>query len=528
MDDRRQEDLATLVNLGNTCKKIRAEVRVILFRCIRVSSLEQLEAVPASDWTRFVRCVAAGRSRLRHRSDIYERARSKFWLAWWCWWQRSFCHLVERATGLLPPTHSLATLVHNGQALANTPNRTLIIDLSMFDGDTDEVGRPGSGRQCWDEAALLIKLLRSLPRLEHLSFFADASDDSTMALLFSNLIPYPDLDTAVSSPPTDSAVPFAQRIKSFGWRQRGKPPPDLRDFSRVSPFVSSYHLLRNAPNLSFLVLDADLDLMLPEDVADAMRELAKRRPRLGESFAPISLMLCGPIAGWQNMIQQLGPLGKDIQELFIDRPVLRRHKADEVNTEKFVKDLEPLKLWPRLQLLQVGSYPFVLNEQRMITTRLARALPSLLVLGLLGEEEDTCWWGVWNSPVGEPVVHPLGDGHLDVLEESTRKARQPSYAFGIEAITRSRRSSIANDLSLRPQSLFGHPFDRQANFIAEHTIQPILGAPGSPGRRDSLAAPMWTSLHPFQAPYAPDDTTTAAAMFPQSPQLSTLSVSHTL
>lgn len=82
---------------------------------------------------------------------------------------------------------------------------------------------------------------------------------------------------------------------------------------------------------------------------------------------------------------------------------------------------------------------------------LAQAIPSLLVVGLLGEAGDTNWWGIWrrwstvhhtpNAPNYTPtglfvdkdgrdetfydaehdvMIMPLGDGHQRRLEETAR------------------------------------------------------------------------------------------------------------
>lgn len=91
-----------------------------------------------------------------------------------------------------------------------------------------------------------------------------------------------------------------------------------------------------------------------------------------------------------------------------------------------------------LQLLQVGSYIFPLSDQVSIGMYLARAIPSLLVLGLLGEGGDTHWWGIWRnaSRRGSLVSHliydgeldvklvPLGDGHLAKLEGEARLRKE--------------------------------------------------------------------------------------------------------
>lgn len=213
---------------------------------------------------------------------------------------------------------------------------------------------PVSRRSCWVESTLLTNLIKSLPSLNHISFFADASDDSTLALLFSSLITHPSSHsvpppTCPSSPSNRSSssgyipsentvqpVPFASRIHSFGWRQRASPPQGTQAFSQASTFVSTLHLIRHAHRLGFLVLDADLDEMYKEDILIACKELALREPPLGEAAERVSLMLCGPIRGWsRGFLAELAGTFEGIKELFIDRP-LRKSTIAHQTTEGFV------------------------------------------------------------------------------------------------------------------------------------------------------------------------------------------------
>lgn len=226
----------------------------------------------------------------------------------------------------------------------------------MFDQPDDS-----SPRSCWRESALLIALLQCLPNLEHLSFFADQSDDSTLALLFATLIPHPSLhpippplpftpaasripspmrDLSPPSPPA-SPLPLATRIKSFGWRQRSKPPSGYHDFSTASTFVSTLHLLRHAHRLTYLVLDADMDMIRPTDLSAALRELYRRKYPPGETALPFSLIICGPIQGWERegkevleMIAQES--GGSVHELFIDRPLVKSTSNYLIDQEAFV------------------------------------------------------------------------------------------------------------------------------------------------------------------------------------------------
>lgn len=327
----------------------------------------------------------------------------------------------------------------------------------MFDDDTP------TPRSCWAESALLARAINALINLQHLSFFADASDDSTLSLLFASLIPHddhlppahrferaqtqpPDFGTAPSSPLlaplTTTVTPLADRLLSFGWRQRAAPPSDLRSFAQTSTFVATLHVLRHARNLSFLVLDADMDEMHAADIVAATRELAARQAHPAQR---VSLMLCGPIAGWEGFLPLLTESFTDIKELFIDRPLKKTIRAT-TDEDDFVRRLAPLSALTHLQLVQVGSYTFPLDAQRSIAGRLAASVPSLIVVGLLAPEGDTCWWGVWRSDAGDIFIRPMGDGHLRMLEESARASRRPSLVdYRPASAFSSRRSSVSED-----------------------------------------------------------------------------------
>lgn len=222
-------------------------------------------------------------------------------------------------------------------------------------------------RTCWSESALLVKMINALPSLQHISFFADASDDSTLSLFFASLIEHPSLHMA--PPPTEPSspsafsnassqdafaeqeiaqprqgrriVPIMSRLRSFGWRQRAAPPEGLRTFSQASTFVSTLHIIRHAHRLSFLVLDADLDEMYSEDILVVANELALREPPVGEETEKVSLMLCGPIRGWEDgFLNGLVATFTGIKELFLDRPLKKQKAAHGTNFEAFVSMLE--------------------------------------------------------------------------------------------------------------------------------------------------------------------------------------------
>ncbi|KAK4685771.1 hypothetical protein P7C73_g4370, partial [Tremellales sp. Uapishka_1] len=281
-------------------------------------------------------------------------------------------------------------------------------------------------------------------------------------------------------------VPLVQRLKSFGWRQRAPPPANFRHFSQASIFVSTLHLLRHAHKLSFLVLDADMDEMERSDILVALKELALREAPLGETPEKVSVMLCGPIKEWEGFLKDLVDTFKDIKELFIDRP-LRKSSQAQATFESFVTGdflgpsrpgfviagwpsllvspaphirsantdfsqislLEPLTRLPYLQLVQVGSYTFTVPLQTSIVLHLARMVPSLLVVGLLSEEGETVWWGIWRRSAQrlDVTIQPLGDGHLRILEQEARKwmPLTPADAGMTPPATKKRRRVSDND-----------------------------------------------------------------------------------
>jgi hypothetical protein len=227
----------------------------------------------------------------------------------------------------------------------------------MFDQPDDPDLTP---RSCWRESALLIALLQALPNLEHLSFFADQSDDSTLALAFATLIPHPSvhpipppsrLEATISgrsSPfnPIHSSepLPLASRIRSFGWRQRSKPPTGYEEFSTASTFVSTLHLIRHAHELEYLVLDADMDKIRSLDITILLAELRQRKAPTGEALRPCALTLCGPIKEWaggaKGVLEALvKESGGYIGELFLDRPLAKSTERHKVDPEVFVSCL---------------------------------------------------------------------------------------------------------------------------------------------------------------------------------------------
>ncbi|ODN91375.1 hypothetical protein L198_05887 [Cryptococcus wingfieldii CBS 7118] len=349
MHEERQESLRSLIHLGLTCRKIRREVKPLLFTCVRVGTVE---------------CAK---------------------------------EMIEN------------------YATWGVYVRSIIIDCSMFEAqqshedfypDLEEA--PVNPRTCWEESALLVSLLTALPNLEHISFFADASDDTTLSLMFAALIPSarPSASGAnsfswQSLEDTDSTghVPFAQRIKSFGWRQRASPPQFFHQFSQTSTFICIYHFIRHAVNLSFLVLDTNTYVTASSDILAVLRELAAREVPAG-GRKRLSLMLCGPIDGWEaDFLHNLGDTYDDIGELFIDRPMEGSMipVSGEEDVGLLLDLIQPLTSLHHLHLLQVGSYAFDTPARLRFATVLSVNLPSLRVMGLLGSDGETLWMVAWRE-----------------------------------------------------------------------------------------------------------------------------------
>jgi len=224
----------------------------------------------------------------------------------------------------------------------------------MFDQPDDPDLTP---RSCWRESAILISLLQALPNLEHLSFFADQSDDSTLALAFATLIPHPSLHpippptnhsdrnpsnrSSPFTPARSSPLPLDARIRSFGWRQRSKPPTGYEQFSTSSTFVSTLHLVRHAHKLEYLVLDADMDCIRSSDITVLLSELRRRKAPPGEALKPCALTLCGPIREWAHEAKAVLELlvkesGGHVGELFLDRPLAKSTGRHKIEPEAFV------------------------------------------------------------------------------------------------------------------------------------------------------------------------------------------------
>lgn len=161
------------------------------------------------------------------------------------------------------------------------------------------------------EAATLRNLVAELPALQHISFFADSSDDLTLSLFFAD---------------TSTRQFFASTLRSLGWRARSATPKETRDFNDTSPFVAFEALIPCCTQLQCLVLDyrSEEKPLLKVDVQGMVEVLShdehmeasipqerqmsgtafSNGPTANTDFGPGSgrdgfcLMICGILSGW--------------------------------------------------------------------------------------------------------------------------------------------------------------------------------------------------------------------------------------
>ena len=141
-----------------------------------------------------------------------------------------------------------------------------------------------------------------LPSLEHLSFFADGSDDLSLALFFDK----PDVHR------------LGSRLRSFGWRARSETPFESRAFANSSMFISFSEFFKGCPRLGCVVLDSnaetismstlDLDLVMTSLQGRRIEVASGRRcgAELEESLPPkLTLMLLGRMNQWRPIEEDL-------------------------------------------------------------------------------------------------------------------------------------------------------------------------------------------------------------------------------
>jgi hypothetical protein len=87
-----------------------------------------------------------------------------------------------------------------------------------------------------------------------------------------------------------------------------------------------------------------MDMIRPSDLVVILKELYRRKYPHGETASSYSLILCGPIRGWERegkevleMIAQES--GGSVCELFIDRPLVKSTTKYIIDTETFVSHL---------------------------------------------------------------------------------------------------------------------------------------------------------------------------------------------
>lgn len=83
--------------------------------------------------------------------------------------------------------------------------------------------------------------------------------------------------------------------------------------------------------------------------------------------------------------------------------------------------LIPLAELPNLTLLQIGGYPLTTPDQLLVTDIVANQCERLLVVGWLGLEGETNWYGIWRRKF-RPSTRPTqasvkGKGRQVVYEE---------------------------------------------------------------------------------------------------------------
>ena len=140
------------------------------------------------------------------------------------------------------------------------------------------------------------QLAVALPGLEHLSFFADGSDDITLSLFFGaqNVRQY-----------------IAPRLKSFGWRARSETPQEARTFAATSMFISFAEFLKDCNQLGCIVLDCNAEAMAmsAQDLELVLSSLQRRQLEIQgnstqnhspqQGYPALTLMLCGLMSRWR-------------------------------------------------------------------------------------------------------------------------------------------------------------------------------------------------------------------------------------
>jgi hypothetical protein len=159
--------------------------------------------------------------------------------------------------------------------------------------------------------------------LEHLSFFADATDDVTLALLLAKV---------------QSGGKLPAQLRSFGWRSRHNTSDhlnrQLREEYKSGFFAAFAGFLKDCTRLSCIVLDSlaeaqntdERDLMMVMDALDGRADLCDSFPpsvnqvvvelaRCGKTIKrpPLTVILCGRMGiDIDPSMNKLGPFSRDL------------------------------------------------------------------------------------------------------------------------------------------------------------------------------------------------------------------------
>ncbi len=207
-------------------------------------------------------------------------------------------------------------------------------------------------------------------------------------------------------------------------------------------------------------------------------------------------MLCGPIKGWEEGFLQGRVDLQGIKELFLDRPLKKQKAAHATSVEAFVSqevesgvyvitDLQTSLLLPGGNYLTdapaswVVPVPALGPDRHCDLSRARRALAARV--GLLGEEGETNWWGIWRERalVGEKWL-PLCGGMAStvVYRRDRRTTHIGTTACRISGSCRSKNGH----LRLLEEEAEEHRRWRRIGPGPCHRLHDQHGHGGAPGR----------------------------------------------
>ncbi|CAK9786865.1 hypothetical protein CC85DRAFT_331410 [Cutaneotrichosporon oleaginosum] len=248
----------------------------------------------------------------------------------------------------------------------------LQLSMQMFNGVLVQGERHRyRKRSCWEESALLVRVLRALPNLAHFVLFSGVTDETTLALLFAELIPR---DGALGSS-SHAATTFPSRLRSLQWSPLSYHWPEERTFPSTLDFASLHHLLTHADNLDTLLLGAD-DELRSFDVLEAYRHLSH----------PVRLIVSSEISedsgGWRELVPALAKQG--LKELAMHR---LPEECSDLGTAMAL--LAPLAE-SGSTALDIGWFPFETKAE-------GKAIVDILPYVLAKMISTLCTIGVWGS-----------------------------------------------------------------------------------------------------------------------------------